>query len=55
MSSGFLTRQGAYQPFTFNLPLEDGSTEPFDAEPLAWDFTSTRTSRISVTLVAVAR
>jgi hypothetical protein len=51
-------RQGAYQPFAFNLPLEDGSigavTVAFASEPLAWDFTTTRTSRISVTLIEVA-
>jgi phage-related protein len=50
-------RQGSYQPFTFNAPLEDGTTETvtaqFKNEPLTWDNQVGLTATIQVNLIEV--
>jgi len=51
-------RQGSYQPFTFNAPLEDGSTESVTSQfdetaALSWNFILASLANGSLTLVEV--
>ena len=51
-------RQGSYQPFTFNAPKEDGTTEAVTAQfdetaALTWDWISQTKATVSLALIEV--